>query len=335
VQDKAYLTSFLPLENESIWPGRLDAYLRPIPLKDAVIELPDGTSVTRQVPDPDKACTTGDKSSCHLWNAGEEILEQAASAAQIVVGDYNLGAAEDERRVYYGKANGGAPFERLDFARPQTDPEWADLLIGMDICPEGSLPAGSCAQDADNRTEAIETLDFFHQVKQGVDPRTSDTIEYLLGDIFHSDPAVMGNPDAFRYWVADVAGSGTLPLQDVCTNSPDGYRCFFAKQQFRLTLQWNALKAFEDRFWQVNPNGLDFLQPVANPDNEPDDFVISRLTFQARYRWEIAPLSDLFVVYTRGSNLPRDSFITFQDLLEQSWNDRIVDSVAVKLRYRF
>ena len=66
-----------------------------------------------------------------------------------------------------------------------------------------------------------------------------------------------------------------------------------ARQQFRVTLQWNSLKAFEDRFWQVNPHRLERLKPVANPDNEPDDFVISRLTFQARYRWQIAPLSDL------------------------------------------
>ncbi|MEX0965116.1 MAG: DUF5916 domain-containing protein [Pseudohongiellaceae bacterium] len=107
-----------------------------------------------------------------------------------------------------------------------------------------------------------------------------------------------------------------------------------AFQQLRFTAQWTALKAFEDRFWQVNPNSLDFLQPVPNPDMTPDDFVISRLTFQARYRWQIAPLSDLFVVYTRGSNLPSNSFETFQDLLERSWNDRIVDTVAIKLRYR-
>ena len=108
-----------------------------------------------------------------------------------------------------------------------------------------------------------------------------------------------------------------------------------ARQQFRLTLQWNSLKAFEDRFWQVNPNRIEGLKPVANPDNESDDFVISRMTFQARYRWQIAPLSDLFIVYTRGSNLPSNSFHTFQDLLEQGWNDRIVDSFAIKLRYRF
>ena len=107
-----------------------------------------------------------------------------------------------------------------------------------------------------------------------------------------------------------------------------------AKQQLRFSAQWTALKAFEDRFWQVNPNRRDFLETVTNPDAGADNFVVSRLTFQARYRWEIAPLSDLFIVYTRGSNLPSNSFFTFQDLLEQSWNDKIVDTIAIKLRYR-
>ena len=108
-----------------------------------------------------------------------------------------------------------------------------------------------------------------------------------------------------------------------------------AKQQLRFSMQWNALKAFEDKFWQVNPGRRDFLIEGAKPNTTPDDFVISRLTFQARYRWEIAPLSDLFVVYTRGSNLPRDGFDDYQSLLERSWNEKIVDTLAIKLRYRF
>ncbi len=108
-----------------------------------------------------------------------------------------------------------------------------------------------------------------------------------------------------------------------------------AKQQFRLSLQWTGLKAYEDRFWIVNPHAREYLHDVAKPNDTPDDFVISRMTFQARYRWEIAPLSDLFVVYTRGGNLPRSSFQTFQDMLEQSWSMPVVDTLAVKLRYRF
>ncbi|MEX0618079.1 MAG: DUF5916 domain-containing protein [Pseudohongiellaceae bacterium] len=108
-----------------------------------------------------------------------------------------------------------------------------------------------------------------------------------------------------------------------------------AKQQLRFSMQWTGLKAFEDRFWQADQDDLDYLNEVPKPDAGPDDFTISRLTFQARYRWEIAPLSDLFVVYTRGSNLAPGVFETYQDLLERSWNEKIVDTVTIKLRYRF
>jgi hypothetical protein len=53
-----------------------------------------------------------------------------------------------------------------------------------------------------------------------------------------------------------------------------------AWQQLRFTLQWTALKAFEDRFWQVDSQNLDFLQPVAKSDDDSDNFTISRLTFK-------------------------------------------------------
>jgi hypothetical protein len=99
-------------------------------------------------------------------------------------------------------------------------------------------------------------------------------------------------------------------------------------------MQYNGLKAFEDRFWQANTSSVESLAPVAKPNTEPDDFVVSRMTFQARYRWEIAPLSDLFLVYTRGSNLPRDTFDTYADLFAQTWNQPIVDFFAFRLRYQ-
>lgn len=107
------------------------------------------------------------------------------------------------------------------------------------------------------------------------------------------------------------------------------------RQQIRFSLQYNGLKAFEDRFWQSSPDKVDYLTPVEKPTTTPDDFVISRMTFQARYRWEIAPLSDLFLVYTRGSNLPRDSFDSYSDLIQRTWNQPIVDTFAFRLRYRF
>ncbi|MDP3518176.1 MAG: DUF5916 domain-containing protein [Pseudohongiella sp.] len=108
-----------------------------------------------------------------------------------------------------------------------------------------------------------------------------------------------------------------------------------AKQQLRFSMQWTGLKAFEDRFLSVNPDEVAKLRIVNKPTVTPENFVISRMTFQARYRWEIAPLSDLFVVYTRGSNLPGSQFDDYGNLLIDAWEHPIVDTIAVKLRYRF
>ncbi|MCP5356922.1 MAG: hypothetical protein H7A06_02130 [Pseudomonadales bacterium] len=107
-----------------------------------------------------------------------------------------------------------------------------------------------------------------------------------------------------------------------------------AKQQLRFSMQWTGLKAFEDKFLQVNPLKLESLHEVPKPNATSDNFVISRMTFQARYRWEIAPLSDLFVVYTRGGNIPGTMFDDYPGMLVEAWEEPVVDTLVVKLRYR-
>lgn len=106
-----------------------------------------------------------------------------------------------------------------------------------------------------------------------------------------------------------------------------------ATQQFRATLQWTGINATERDFWRV-PDTLGELV-AREADDENGDFTISRLTAQLRYRWEIAPLSDLFVVYTRGSNVPSMEFDGFSGLFSEALKDPIVDIFVVKLRYRF
>ena len=107
-----------------------------------------------------------------------------------------------------------------------------------------------------------------------------------------------------------------------------------AKQQFRITAQWAGIKAREDERWRVPPGDGSLESVLVNPSDQRRDFTISRLTFQARYRWELAPLSDLFVVYTRGSNVASMPDAGFGDLLHDSWTERLVDVFVVKLRYR-
>jgi hypothetical protein len=115
----------------------------------------------------------------------------------------------------------------------------------------------------------------------------------------------------------------------------DGEYFISAKQQIRLSLQWVGIRAREDRFYRI-PDEPGDLMEVGKPPGPSDDFSLSRLSFQARYRWEIAPLSDLFVVYTRladqsGTLLDED----FGTLFENAWNNPIGDLFIVKLRYRF
>ena len=107
-----------------------------------------------------------------------------------------------------------------------------------------------------------------------------------------------------------------------------------SKQQLRLSLQWAAIRGHEQRFYLV-PVGGGTLVQVDKPDGPTDDFALSRLTAQLRYRWEIAPLSDLFIVYTRGSNLPGRVDDGFGDLFQDALDEPIIDDFVIKLRYRF
>ncbi|MEX0739082.1 MAG: DUF5916 domain-containing protein [Pseudohongiella sp.] len=107
-----------------------------------------------------------------------------------------------------------------------------------------------------------------------------------------------------------------------------------ARQQFRVSMQWTGIKALEDEFYLIDQSDVRHLNQVARPGWASGDFNVSQMSFQARYRWEIAPLSDLFIVYTRGSNLPRTAQGDYQDLLFDAWSERITDTWVVKLRYR-
>ncbi len=107
-----------------------------------------------------------------------------------------------------------------------------------------------------------------------------------------------------------------------------------SKQQLRLTMQWVGIRADEQDFYLVPLTGGDLLPDAKLPGATTDNFAISRITAQVRYRWEIAPLSDLFIVYTRGSNYAvRED--DFNDLFHDALVNPVLDFFVIKLRYRF
>ncbi|GIS18202.1 MAG: hypothetical protein CM15mP120_01180 [Pseudomonadota bacterium] len=66
------------------------------------------------------------------------------------------------------------------------------------------------------------------------------------------------------------------------------------------------------------------------------DFNVGLLTTQLRYRWEIAPLTDFFLVYNRGNSLSNAlestaDEIELNDLLSDSFNEPVIDTFVAKL----
>ena len=108
-----------------------------------------------------------------------------------------------------------------------------------------------------------------------------------------------------------------------------------SKQQLRLRLQWAGIDADQSQFWTIEKEVGELVPRFKDLSDPTDDFTVSRLTAQVRYRWEIGPLSDLFLVYTRGSNLPNQVDGEFGPLFRDAMNEPIVDVFTMKLRYRF
>ena len=104
------------------------------------------------------------------------------------------------------------------------------------------------------------------------------------------------------------------------------------RQELRIRLESLALKADAQQAYRVGPTGH------ANAvDEQLDDFEVGALGFQVRYRYELAPLSYLYIAYVRGGDAfnertegdsLRDAFIDALDLRDS-------EQFLVKLSYRF
>lgn len=103
-----------------------------------------------------------------------------------------------------------------------------------------------------------------------------------------------------------------------------------SRQELRVKLQAIALDADSQQAYRVGAGGnaIDSDEPV-------DDFNVRNLGFQVRYRYEVAPLSYLYVVYGRGG-YRQDAFSdSTGSLLRDSFSLRDDEQLLVKFSYRF
>ncbi|HVR28387.1 MAG TPA: PilC/PilY family type IV pilus protein [Thermoanaerobaculia bacterium] len=216
-----YISIFTPLNGKPVWDGHLNAFLKPLPVTT------DGN------PDTTLECGDGVEAGCHLWDAGTAILGQFNAADR-------LGNGVGQRRVSYAlfqnddavpaPARALDPIECGDSSAAGYD-DCLDLLNGMEIPYLESDPNQmSLAQDRANLAITAALTPRTHTL-QNLDGTPGQAISYLLGDIFHSDPVVVGPPRNFLYFGQDPASDGSACAHDDSGNP--GYRCFALRHRFR------------------------------------------------------------------------------------------------------
>lgn len=105
------------------------------------------------------------------------------------------------------------------------------------------------------------------------------------------------------------------------------------RQELRVRLEAIGLDAQAEQAWRVQPDGTPLKVGEAI-----DDFALRNLGFQVRYRYELAPLSYLYVAYVRGGSLYQQGpgpFDSVGRLLAEAFDLRDSEQLLVKLSYRF
>ena len=102
------------------------------------------------------------------------------------------------------------------------------------------------------------------------------------------------------------------------------------RQELRVKLQAIGIGARARGGWRFDPAG----HPIAAADTI-DDFSVRNLGFQVRYRYELAPLSYLYVVYARGGFDRSAVGDDVGEALLDSFRLRDDEQLMVKLSYRF
>lgn len=102
------------------------------------------------------------------------------------------------------------------------------------------------------------------------------------------------------------------------------------RQELRFRFQWIAISAESREMLRLNNQG--YLDATNLPIN---NFQISNTALQLRYRYEISPLSNIYVAYSRGGQFFHEENEGIWSLLRESLDEVSSNNFLVKVRYQF
>lgn len=108
-----------------------------------------------------------------------------------------------------------------------------------------------------------------------------------------------------------------------------------AKQHIRFDLHWSSVEAAARSHFTIDHSRPKLIRLFDAPFDSEDDFSVSHVTAQLRYRWEIAPMSDVYLVYNIRASEDHDLVDSFADKLSTSLRNPYAEFLVAKIRYRF
>ena len=103
------------------------------------------------------------------------------------------------------------------------------------------------------------------------------------------------------------------------------------KHELRLKSQFIALKSESPHSLILSQQGY-----LTDSNNAVLPFSIGQAAFQLRYKYEFAPLSNIYVVYSRGGNVDlEDQDEAYSNLFQDAWNDPSNEIISVKVRLKY
>ncbi len=283
----AYFASFSASKQKSIWNGRLAGYKLDasgrLQLGSFTIIDPNDPNVGATIPVP-----SNDPTSL-IWNAGANLIQTPGTGATVSSAILAPGAgistgsySDDSNDTVSTIGTTFYPGRKIVFSLPQTIPSplttlpipaaaavpetrydmtvntgaswWPTLkaLLGPQTAPPAVLSPALTDTDAGN------SLRFIWGDRDAVTGTTDLARKYLgqkLGDIFHSGPLVVGNPNDFFSFQANVCAR---QVDGTCRPGSE-YQTFFNNYKNRRRVLYvgandGLLHAFEAGVWDRTPS---------------------------------------------------------------------------------
>ena len=102
------------------------------------------------------------------------------------------------------------------------------------------------------------------------------------------------------------------------------------KEELSLKIQMVSFRNQKGQSYRIDENGY-----FKKSDLTAESINLGSLAFQLRYKYEIAPLSNIYLVYTRGGSAFFDDEADNSTIFSDTWERPEGNRFAAKIRYRF